>query len=265
MMIDGRAWIPIETTQVGSFTEAWQRAAATVREAAAPEVIMVRDAWVRHPPVAWRKRATTLQIHAEPDRVASQLAAIDGAQKAEWTAAVTAVDQLPPSAAISNRKGLLMMAAGRIDEAEAAFTAAAKQPDAGIEAINNLANVHLLRGRFEPALRGYEMVLERTPDQIRVRLNAAIAARMAGDDARFAEEITDCLEAKGGRELVQRFLTALEGFETARGGSASRVRLRALAEAVHRVAQQRGVVLRLPDARASEDRLLRMEQVLFWL
>jgi tetratricopeptide (TPR) repeat protein len=187
---DGQLWIPLESSlTAGTFEEAWAAGARRVVEATRTRklgLIDVRAGWEKYPPVDLSPPADggLSPIRPDPEVVA---AAVDRARtrfRAELEGALAAVDQrlhaTPSDPELLNRRGLTLVALGRLDEADAAFRrsveAATKRPGPS----NNLGNLSLLSGDAVQALHWYDealrMVSQQAAARQRIVLNRLLAA-----------------------------------------------------------------------------------------
>ncbi|NJK89260.1 MAG: transglutaminase domain-containing protein [Myxococcales bacterium] len=192
MEYDGRLWLPLDTSLVDrSFEEAWTRGAKLVADSTRLRklgVIDVRAAWATHPPV---------DLSPSHEVVASQMPEVatkvsDGAQKArvrfqrELGTLLAAVEgeaaRRPDDFSMLNRRGIVLVALGRLDEASSSFRRSVELGASEPGPSNNLGNLLLLGGNAVEALHWYDEALElaRTEEEVRRRivLNRLLAAWM---------------------------------------------------------------------------------------
>lgn len=223
----GRVFVPLETTKVGSsFEAAWSEAASQLRvlreRGEKPGIIDVRAAWAAFP-------ATD---PGDPPR--GELALYGGEAIARETARVLLKLESERREALEralrspdpHQRGVWLVSLGRIAEAKTAFESALAADPKSATTLNNLGNVEVIGGRAAEALVRYDAALAVLPKSSAVHVNAAIAAWLAGDEAKFGEHIASCL-ANGGeglvRELSEHGLGGEGGARSARGGELAAV------------------------------------------
>jgi tetratricopeptide (TPR) repeat protein len=243
LVADGRLWLPVETTQVGSsFEAAWDHATEqlrSVRQAGArPRTVVVRSAWRDYPPVDLSGAPPVELPRPIPaDRLRAELSALhDKQERALQKALAVASDSEAP--ADLNRAGVLLVRQGKTEEAERAFRKSLGLR-AGPGALNNLGNVKLMQGRTEDALDWYERALGEAPRDIRIALNALLAASTHPDgEAAEAQARYFELALSLDPDAVHDFVARLPMGDTTTGAAAdssalatAAVRLRKLMEA----------------------------------
>ncbi|MCK6551241.1 hypothetical protein L6R52_35730 [Myxococcota bacterium] len=166
LQADGRYWAPIETSLVGrSFDEAWTKGASLVAAAKKAKklgVIDVRRAWAKYPPVDLTPASertptvapvTSSEVMPRAKQAAERLASELGSALSGLDAAIA---KRPTDAELLNRRGIALVALGRLQEAEAAFTKSVELKKAIPGATNNLGNLSLLTGDPLRALHWYD-------------------------------------------------------------------------------------------------------------
>jgi len=200
-----RAWLPLETTQLGgTFEEAWDRAVKTLRGARAagksPGVIEIRSAWKRFAPADFGGRSEAKPaVPAVGDAVRGAAAALERHRRFVVDARLESAAEGVPDAL--RARGQLLVADGRIDAARQAFRQAATGPRAH-DALNDLANLLLMEGRSADAAAAHRKALAAAPKSAPIHLNAALGSWLRGDDQSFGEHIVNCIDAGGGAEVA---------------------------------------------------------------
>jgi hypothetical protein len=168
---DGRAWLPIETTdRSGDFMTAWQEGASEWREATAKKVagfVPVRDAWKEYQPVVYQVAGATVQrptASAAASAFKAELSAYVTAELGLRVASIQAeIRKSGGSPALYNKLGVLYARYGQTDKAEEQFALAIKAGKGNQPALYNMGNVLFLRGRYTDALSYYSKVLASAP------------------------------------------------------------------------------------------------------
>ncbi len=202
VVLRGRLWIPIETTDLGTFAHAWQAGLRSTNKESR-QIFETREAWQVYPPVDLGGSISTRALSA---KVIDAIELLNAQGQAAQTQAL--------AASSVKRRGLLLAGARRYAEAEAVFGEAATPAD------NNRANLEVLRLRPEAALAQYEELLSTGAQDLRVSLNAALAAWMSGTRQVAFEYMSDAMDAaeeSGQHALVERFITQLNRPPAAKG------------------------------------------------
>jgi len=184
VLVDGKAWIPIETTlRSAGFLEAWRNAAAQWRDAGAKGLAGIQpvlEAWHTFPPVGLPADSSS----GVPPPAKAVRAAVD----AELAKAVALelrgrLERLGPqpaegSARFLNDRGILYAKYGRYDEAERDLKAAAKAQYK--PAAVNLGNVAFLRADYKTAYERYAEAAKLDAGNPRILASMARAAAALG-------------------------------------------------------------------------------------
>jgi tetratricopeptide (TPR) repeat protein len=181
---DGRLWVPVETTlRSEGFMAAWRKAAEEWRSASAQgkaAFYPIHAAWLEYAPVGLPADGSSVAPPPAEGLRASfkiELAKAVDAELGARLAALGPVAEGSPRA--RNARGILYSQYGKLDEAEADFSAAAA---AGSEAAGiNLGHVAFLRGDKAKARQLYRKVAEQKPDEPRILEGLAKAALSVGD------------------------------------------------------------------------------------
>ncbi|MCB9733596.1 MAG: hypothetical protein H6745_13430 [Deltaproteobacteria bacterium] len=240
---DGVAWLPLETTLLGaSVADAWDAGAKVVAEKrAALRVVVIRDAWKTAPPTGLDAGATPPALDAArlTERVQRALADFEGERKRAVDAALARVGAGGGPGALLERAVMLVLA-GRLDEARALLEKLEGDAAMRRAALNNIGNVELLAGRLAEARGAYDAALKLEPSDARVHLNAAIAAWLAGDEAAFDEHLVGCLTNGGDDLVVALSRAAVGGAAGTRGAAARGPALRGIDGDIARALARRG-------------------------
>lgn len=189
---EGRLWIPVETSLVGqSFDAAWVKGAAQVAAATKTRKLgltEVRRAWLTSPPVDLSppsERGPSVpapQLGPLEEARASAAGRLEGELLRTLADAEARLVKTPDNPELLNRKGVALVALGRLEEAHAVFTKSAKLGAASPSASNNLGNLTLLSGDAIGALHWYDEAAQKdAPNEAMRRfivLNRLLAAWM---------------------------------------------------------------------------------------
>ncbi|HPG86181.1 MAG TPA: tetratricopeptide repeat protein [Spirochaetales bacterium] len=184
VVIDGRVWIPIETTMRDSgFVEAWRAAARQWREArsgGAAGFHPVHEAWKTFPPVGLPADGSSAAPPSAKAVKTAFVAELDRLVSLELKARLERLGPRPTSGAARflNERGVLYARYGRYDDAERDLRAAAK--DQYQPAIVNLGNVAFLRGDYKAAYDRFDQAAEDAPDNARLIVSMARTAAALG-------------------------------------------------------------------------------------
>jgi tetratricopeptide (TPR) repeat protein len=185
---DGKAWLPIETTdRTGDFVTAWRTAAREWREASAKKVsgfMSVHDAWREYQPVAYTGAA---KIAPQPDARAtasafrSSLAAFVSGELGPRIASLQAeLKGKGGTPALYNRLGVLYARFGQTDKAEEQFLAAIAAGKDNQSALFNMGNILYVRGKYTDAITYYSRVLKASPSHPQALLSLSRSSAALG-------------------------------------------------------------------------------------
>jgi Flp pilus assembly protein TadD len=105
--------------------------------------------------------------------------------------------------------GVTMALAGEDAKAKDAFTSMLSAAPGDARALNNLGNLHLMRGDFDVARAFYDQALAADKEDPGIRLNRAILLMLEGDEAEARREVA-AARAQAGGEAEAAALLGLE-------------------------------------------------------
>ena len=185
---DGKAWLPIETTdRTGDFVTAWRTAAREWREASAKKVagfVSVRDAWREYQPVAYAgpaKMAPQPDAKATASAFKASLAAFISGELGPRIASLQAeLKGKGGSPALYNRLGVLYARFGQSEKAEEQFLAAIAAGKDNQAALFNMGNILYVRGKYSDAIAYYSRVLKASPNHPQALLSLSRTSAALG-------------------------------------------------------------------------------------
>lgn len=189
VIVDGKVWVPIETTLVNKgFLAAWAEGAKEWRQAAASKqaaLVPVRPAWSVYE-ASFIDSKERIDVVSRFPAAAKVLARYDGEIKkltdrelAPIVADLRARIASRPTPGLHNRLGTTYARYGLFDKAEASFREAAKSDYP--QAYYNLGNLKFMRKDYKGALSDYERSLRLNPDSVLSAIAVARAAFEQGD------------------------------------------------------------------------------------
>lgn len=205
---EGRLWLPLETSAVtGDFAQAWALGAKRVRRATGSGelgIIDVRRSWSEHPPI---DLSPVPQVATEPFSAGqspkAKWASVEARFEEELVKMLDSTDfsvaKTPRDPEAINRRGIALVALGRLGDARSAFQKSLELGASGPGPANNLGNLVLLGGEAEEALRHYEDALGRARNESRHRIvvNRLLAAWVLEPSGeRFLELVLGANEAE---------------------------------------------------------------------
>lgn len=262
----GRAFIPVETTRAGgSFAEAWADGAKVIAGAKAEglelRVIDVREAHAVYPAVRFEVRSDPVRVPASWDRLEEELRRLAGERAAGLERALEASSPVQEySVETASRRAMLLLAAGRGDEARRLLEKTSLRFRESVALANNLANIRLASGDAAGAIGLYDRALTKTKDpqtRVRVHLNAAIAARLDRRAELCLVHTTRALAKANTPELraiVADFLAGLSDGGNVPGVESASFDRAAFALRLRRAIETRGATLGGVDQRGTEER-----------
>ena len=178
VVIEGKVWVPVETTIWGkSFTEAWHSAADRYRRTPEhqKEVIVIRDAWETYSPVTPEETGWIPDL-PPVDEVEAMVfrdfesiyqEKIDHIKKNHVDLLAISVDDHRSH----NKLGVVYGREILFEEALAAFKKALEAKPDFLSARANLAFAHYKLKQYEKSLAEFEKVLEEKPDSAKIHYN----------------------------------------------------------------------------------------------
>ena len=223
--IDGRAWLPLETTITDNFIKSWRTAADQYRKACQTGeagFLRVRSGWGRYPPIA---------LHTA-DTESSSLNSEDFNDSLERMISDIVISEMEPLAAkilgqiqqggkgvgrSYNRLGILYARYGQLERARAAFRASVDQTRYG-PAMVNLSNVLLLLGEYRQALELYQSYYAMHPRDAAAVLGISMARFRLGqyDECARAYEVLEQLDPLAAADNAYLVVKTLEDIAPSR-------------------------------------------------
>ena len=187
IVMDGRLWVPVETTlRSAGFLEAWRSAAGQWRDAQAKGLAgfhPVHEAWKTYPPVGLPADGSTVGSPSSAGIKAAFDAELAKIVSLELKARLSSLGPQPASgiAKYLNSRGILYAKYGLYAEADRDLKTAAKEQYA--PAIINLGNVAFIQSDYKAAYAHYSQAAKLSPENPRLLVNiATVAASMGRTD-----------------------------------------------------------------------------------
>jgi tetratricopeptide (TPR) repeat protein len=189
-----RVWIPVETTMIGkSFLAAWAEGADIYqrwKDNPEARTVTVQDGWAQYQPAL--PAGAGPKVAPPPQAQIDQRTAADVDTLRAWQQSYLDEKYLKPlqhsqSLEGDSGAGLVLAQEGRLDEAQAKFTAVLAERPRDATALNDLANVELLSGRAESARARYQVAYAAEADP-GILLNEGLAC-WALEDRRGADSL----------------------------------------------------------------------------
>jgi len=102
--------------------------------------------------------------------------------------------------------GVALALAGRTEEAQTTFLSVLTDVPEHAGALNNIGNLHLMRGEASVALAFYGKAAEADPVDAGIALNRAVAFMIVGDAVKAEGEAANALRMAGGMEEARTLL-----------------------------------------------------------
>jgi tetratricopeptide (TPR) repeat protein len=211
---DGKLWVPIETTKVGkSFDEAWKAAVKEIgkwkSDPTKMEIIDLHAASTKYPSTNLIDAGLGAALVAGDSAklmaaVGKELGALESRRKSALDKRLSEIDsklKKQKTDALLTEKALVLAQTGKNAEAQALLQEIVTKNPNDTVASNNLGNLEMMAEHAKEAQQLYKKTLAQEPKNIAVRLNAALAALVVGDENEFADHIVACMEA-GAEEAV---------------------------------------------------------------
>lgn len=224
---EGALYLPIEVTQMsGGFRKAWSEARAELARAsgagAAPRVFRVSEVRTRYP-AAGLALGPKGSYRVRAEGIADEVTAAETTRTAALEAEVERLRRLEQPDAL-NALGVLLAQDGRLEDAAAVFRELLPAMKS-VAPRNNLGAVALVQEEPRRAFTLLHEAAEAEPSNIRVQLNAILAALAAGED-----EALDDLLLRLEPDVLRPFWARVRAFRSLRGapGAASGLAARLL-------------------------------------
>ncbi|MGA2477199.1 MAG: hypothetical protein ABSG63_00430 [Spirochaetia bacterium] len=195
IFVDGKTWLPIETTiRDKGLLDAWREGAREWRHGVADKneaFYPIHDAWKIYPPVGLAADASLAQIPAEDlVRLAygAEVAALVDSEIASRVAAINAQISREATPKALNSRGVVYAKYGRLELAENDFRAALGAKGDYVFALLNLGNLATIRSDAQSAYKYYNLAAQSAPGNSRAFLELSKAADALGkrDEANVA-------------------------------------------------------------------------------
>ena len=196
IIIDGKAWMPLEITMVGgSFVDAWRKGGSEWDEASTKglaNLYPVEEAWKTwdcsgSPPDIGVISA--LDIADAGSRYKIEMNDFASLQlDAQISPLLAALDKNPRDAKALNRLGIVYGGYGRAADAEIVFKRA-WEGSSYLPALVNLGNLYLLQGQTNEAVDTFDQVLGQAPRNTTAVAGLAKAYKVLGEQRR----VDDCI------------------------------------------------------------------------
>lgn len=225
------AWLPLETTMVGStFQDAWQAGARQWRDSFAQNqarLYPLHECWKEYEVAGTLRDTVSLKLPAAADLAnayAKELAAhIDRELGTRVRDLQTQIAKTARPVKERNALGVLYAQFGREKEAEAEFLAALKFGEY-LPALANLGNIYMARGDFAKARDVLERAYKIAPANSTVLINLARVNYELGNAAQVTRYVTLADEQTPGLSDRFAYLKPSTGDASARAADAERTR-----------------------------------------
>ena len=187
IFLDGKSWLPIESTiRDKGLLDAWREGAQEWRQGVENKTAAfypVREAWKTYQPVGLAADNTAVQIPAQDlVRLAfgADLSSLVDKEISSRVAAFNEAISKEPTPKVLNGRGVIYARFGRYDLAEKDFLAALNAKDGYVYALLNLGNLATLRSDPKAAYEYYSRATQVAPDNSRALLELASTAVALG-------------------------------------------------------------------------------------
>jgi hypothetical protein len=200
IFVDGKSWLPIETTiRDKGLLDAWREGAQEWRQGMADKTAAfypIHEAWKTYQPVGLAADDTSAQIPAQ-DLVglafSAELSKLVDSEIASRVASLNETILKEPTPKAFNSRGVVYARFGRYELAERDFLAALNAKGDYVYALLNLGNIATLKSDPQTAYEYYGRAAQVAPDNSRALLELAGAAVALG---KRDEADTDYTNAK---------------------------------------------------------------------
>ncbi len=211
-------WVPIETTMLpASFLAAWQKGAREHAQASHEpgwQAVFVREEQKKYPPVehAPIKRKWFTPPDSASVQPAMAHALVELARMKEQFLSESFQKVLhdhPDSISVRNQLGCYFAGMREFEAARGEFETALQFDSTYAPGLNNLGNVHFIKGRMPQARRCYERSLEFKAFEPGIRLNLALLYQMLAEEEEDSIAANQLLEQSA--EMIWDVARALKG------------------------------------------------------
>jgi hypothetical protein len=179
--LNGRYWVPIETTQLSKgFLQAWQTAATEISNAKdSVHYVSVFDASKKYPPITLVEKETAATSYPEEKVKQSFPPVLSKLEKERYKFQVDAlikmIEKEPDNALLKIQLGMVHVEGGNGAEARTIFNAHVKDTSLEVQAAsqNNLGNVDFLEGKYDSAAAHYAEAAKAAPGDGGILINQA--------------------------------------------------------------------------------------------
>jgi tetratricopeptide (TPR) repeat protein len=255
----GKLWVPIETTKIGKpFEEAWKSAVKEIskwkNDPGKMGIIDLHAASTKYPPVNLVDASLGTSITAGDgtkltQSVDKELEGLEQRRKSSLEKRLSEVDAKiakKKTDALLTEKALILAQSGATAEAQAILQEIVAKNPADPIALNNLGNLEMMADRPKDAQQLYQKTLATTPKSIAVRLNAALAALVVGDEVQFTDHIVACMEAGAEDAVLSLAQAGYSPGDANRGASESQLAVRDLEVALSKAIAKSGRAIPKP-------------------
>jgi sugar lactone lactonase YvrE len=190
---DGKLWIPVETTVVGSpFTKAWDIGAANYYKwkGRGLNILDVHQAWnTFKPPTLPDSQASDMRVSAQeienkfPGNFSSILKISSQTKTRRY---LQALEKNPDDMQAHLQIGIILAKVGEHEEAMKYFDKVLKADQTNAAAVNDRGNIFMLDGNYSEAQKAYSAATKLSPDDPYVWINLA-KSYMATKDTKRAK------------------------------------------------------------------------------
>ena len=187
IFLDGKSWLPIETTiRDKGLLDAWGEAAREWKQGLADKSAAfypMHEAWKIYQPVGLAADNTSAQIPAQDLVRLAFGAELSKVVDSEITSRVKSLDQeiqKEPTPKAFNSRGVVYARFGRLEPAEKDFLAAVKAKADYVYALLNLGNLAALRSDTRTSYEYYSRAVQAAPGNSRALLELSGAAAAIG-------------------------------------------------------------------------------------
>ncbi|PKL14988.1 MAG: hypothetical protein CVV50_01585 [Spirochaetae bacterium HGW-Spirochaetae-6] len=220
VFLNGKVWIPVETTLLGkSFLEAWEAGARKITQHQNENQVLIletsqassRYAPVSLPPSAWEpsippkeqvERGFFGDINKLIDRELTQ-------KIRYWE---KELQKKPQDAIILNKIGIIYGRFEKYSEAITYFQKSLHASPAYFSPQNNLGNVYFLQKKYEIALLAYEKALKINPENPLLLINLALIHKELGQNEKFKSQLEAAFKLN--QRLREQYSYLLEPSQT---------------------------------------------------
>lgn len=198
VVMNGRVWIPIEATKIGTagFFQAWKAAVDRYyRELEAghfPELIPFSDAWSMYKPASYQPKDFTLEVPSDREvkeeyrQFVVQFVSKTKQNALDELAARCAAE--PSNVFVRNEYATLLTQTGQYEKAKKVFLETLEMTPESAIVMNNIGNLDYLQGKYADAILHYEQAMQFDNLDAQIHINLCKAFWQLGDKTKAREE-----------------------------------------------------------------------------